>query len=69
MQKCNINGYVELNYNSGNPTKKYQVTCDSSAWTMKEICCLSFNEHFKNIGFKNPLNTNENGTACMYYKL
>ena len=25
---------------------------------------LSFNEHFKNIGFKNPFNSKENGTAC-----
>ena len=63
MQKCNINGYVELNYNSGNPTKKYQVTCDSSGQTTRDMA-LSFNEHFKNIGFKNPLNTNENGTDC-----
>ena len=63
MQKCNINGYVELNYNSGNPTKKYQVTCDSSGQTTRDMA-LSFNEHFKNIGFKNPYDSNENGTAC-----
>ena len=25
---------------------------------------ISFHEHFKNIGFKNPFNSNENGTAC-----
>ena len=63
MQKCDINGYVELNYNSGNPTKKYQVTCDSSGQTTRDMA-LSFNEHFKNIGFKNPFNSKENGTAC-----
>ncbi len=63
MQKCEIQGYVELNYNSGNPSKVYQVTCDSVGQTTRDMA-LSFNEHFKNIGFKNPFNSNENGTAC-----
>ena len=63
MQKCEILGYVELRYNSGNPNKVYQVTCDSSGQTTRDMA-LSFNEHFKNIGFKNPFNSKENGTAC-----
>ena len=63
MQKCEIQGYVELNYNSGSPSKVYQVTCDSVGQTTRDMA-LSFNEHFKNIGFKNPFNSNENGTAC-----
>ena len=63
MQKCEIQGYIELNYNYANPSKVYQVTCDSVGQTTRDMA-LSFNEHFKNIGFKNPLNSNENGTAC-----
>ena len=63
MQKCEIQGYIELNYNSGNPSKVYEVTCDSAGQTTRDMA-LSFNEHFKNIGFKNPFNPNENGTAC-----
>ena len=63
MQKCEILGYIELYYNSSNPTKKYQVTCDRSGQTTRDMA-LSFNEHFKNIGFKNPLDKNENGVAC-----
>ena len=60
MQKCETQGYVELNYNSSNPTKVYQVTCDSVGQTTRDMA-LSFNEHFKSIGFKNPLNKNKNG--------
>ena len=63
MQKCETQGYVELNYNSSNPTKVYQVTCDSVGQTTRDMA-LSFNEHFKSIGFKNPLNKNKNGVAC-----
>ena len=63
MQKCETLGYVELNYNSGNPSKVYQVTCDSVGQTTRDMA-LSFNEHFKNKGFKNPFDANENGTAC-----
>ena len=63
MQKCEIQGYIELNYNSSNPSKVYQVTCDSVGQTTRDMA-ISFHEHFKNIGFKNPFNSNENGTAC-----
>ena len=63
MQKCGIYGYVELNYNSSNPTKVYQVTCDSVGQTTRDMA-LSFNEHFKSIGFKNPFDKKENGVAC-----
>ena len=63
MQKCEIQGYVELKYNSSNPSKVYQVTCDSVGQTTRDMA-LSFNEHFKSIGFKNPFDKNENGVAC-----
>ena len=63
MQKCEILGYVELRYNSSNPTKVYQVTCDIDGQTTRDMA-LSFNEHFKSIGFKNPFDKNENGVAC-----
>tara|TARA_B100001057_G_scaffold489894_1_gene577098 strand:- start:85 stop:606 length:522 start_codon:yes stop_codon:yes gene_type:complete len=63
MQKCEILGYIELNYNSGNPSKVYQVTCDKVGQTTRDMA-LSFNEHFKNKKFKNPFDKNENGTAC-----
>ena len=63
MQKCEIQGHIDLYYNSSNPTKLYQVTCDASGQTTRDMA-LSFNAHFKNIGFKNPYNSNESGVAC-----
>ena len=68
MQKCGIYDYVELNYNSSNPTKVYQVTCDSVGQTTRDMA-LSFNEHFKSIGFKNPFDEKENGVAVSYTHL
>ena len=63
MMKCEIQGYIELKYNEGNKNKIYQVTCDSAGQTTRDMA-LSFNVHFINLGFKNPYDTKENGTAC-----
>ena len=63
MQKCEILGYVELRYNSSNPGKVYEVTCDSVGQTTRDMA-LSFNEHFKSIGIKNPYDKEVNGVAC-----
>ena len=63
MQKCNFQDTIQLNYNSANPSKIYNVTCDSQGQTTRDMA-LSFNEHFKNIGFKNPFDTAKYGVAC-----
>ena len=63
MQKCNFQDTIQLNYNTGNPSKIYNVTCDSQGQTTRDMA-LSFNAHFQNIGFKNPYNVSQNGVAC-----
>ena len=63
MQKCNFQDTIQLNYNTGNPSKIYNVTCDSQGQTTRDMAS-SFNSHFQNIGFKNPYNVSQNGVAC-----
>ena len=63
MQKCEIYGYVQLKVRSWDLTKVDNVTCDKTGQTTRDMA-LVFNEHFKNIGFKNPYNSLEPGTAC-----
>ena len=63
MQKCNFQDTIQLNYNTGNPSKIYNVTCDTQGQTTRDMA-LSFNAHFQNIGFKNPYNVSQNGVAC-----
>ena len=63
MQKCEILGYIELKTKPWAPSKVSNVTCDSAGQTTRDMA-LTFNEHFKIIGFKNPFNSKENGTAC-----
>ena len=63
MQKCELFGYVQLKYNEGNKNKIYNVTCDSQGQTTRDMA-LSFNVHFRNIGFKNPFDTSQDGVAC-----
>ena len=63
MQKCEIFGYVQLKDRSWDPTKVYNVSCDKTGQYTRDLV-ISFNEHFKIIGFKNPYNSLEPGTAC-----
>ena len=63
MQKCEIFGYVQLKSSIGNPSRINNVTCDSQGQTTRDMV-LVFNVHFQNIGFKNPYNSLEPGTAC-----
>ena len=63
MQKCNFQDTIQLNYNTGNPSKIYNVTCESQGQTTRDMA-LSFNAHFQHIGFKNPYNVSQNGVAC-----